>query len=137
MEYAVVSYWNKRQCRLRERRRKRGATSGNIELQAPAEIPMFTNYPTTPAGGLAVSPPPTLAVVANSSPQNYVYRAPGLLMPTASISSATPSPGNTVSKINAVPNMGPSSSPAFMNIPPDCDCRYFIFCFNLKIYYLV
>ncbi|KAI6183057.1 Gamma-aminobutyric acid receptor subunit beta [Aphelenchoides bicaudatus] len=61
VEYAIVSYWNKRQCRRRQIRKNRA------QQQEPTELPMFTNYPTTQAGGLAVSP--------NHS---YVYRAPGI-----------------------------------------------------------
>ena len=93
VEYAVVSYWNKRQMRRRQQRKTRA------QQQETTELPLFTNYPTTPgllftylrasvykkskfcaslAGGVAVSP--------NHS---YVYRPPGI------------PPG----------------------IPPDCDCR--------------
>ncbi|KAI6202703.1 PHCl [Aphelenchoides besseyi] len=61
VEYAVVSYWNKRQCRRRQIRKNRN------QQQEPTELPMFTNYPTTPAGGITVSP--------NHS---YVYRPPGI-----------------------------------------------------------
>uniref|UniRef100_A0A1I7S7V2 Gamma-aminobutyric acid receptor subunit beta n=1 Tax=Bursaphelenchus xylophilus TaxID=6326 RepID=A0A1I7S7V2_BURXY len=61
VEYAVVSYWNKRQSRRRQQRKARAQNN------EPTEMPMFTNYPTTPAGGLAVSPN-----------QSYVYRPPGL-----------------------------------------------------------
>ncbi|KAI6177973.1 PHCl [Aphelenchoides besseyi] len=61
VEYAVVSYWNKRQCRRRQIRKNR------TQQQEPTELPMFTNYPSTPAGGITVSP--------NHS---YVYRPPGI-----------------------------------------------------------
>ncbi|KAI6239403.1 Gamma-aminobutyric acid receptor subunit beta [Aphelenchoides fujianensis] len=61
VEYAIVSYWNKRQCRRRQIRKNRS------QQQEPTELPMFTNYPTTPAGGIVSSP--------NHS---YVYRPPGI-----------------------------------------------------------
>lgn len=77
---------------MRERRRKRGESA-----QAPAEIPMFQNY-TMPSSN------------NNTNAQNYVYRAPGLLIPINSTSSSNkPSPqqGTTIS----------------MGMAPDCDCR--------------
>jgi len=62
VEYAVVAYWNKRQQRRKEKRRKREGTGGGTpsspHVQPPVEFPMFTNYPTTPSGGLAITPPP-------------------------------------------------------------------------------
>jgi hypothetical protein len=61
VEYAIVSYWNKRQCRRRQVRKTR------TQQQEPTELPMFTNYPTTHAGGMAASP--------NHS---YIYRPPGI-----------------------------------------------------------
>ncbi|KAH7696466.1 unc-49B protein [Aphelenchoides avenae] len=62
VEYAIVSYWNKRLVRRRDRKRKKA------EAPQVNEMPMFMNYPTTPAGGLAAVPPG----------QNYVYRPPGI-----------------------------------------------------------
>lgn len=112
---------------MRERRRKRGITnnSGNIELQSLSEIPLFTNYPTTAAGGLAVSPPPNLSVIPNSSPQNYVYRAPGLLMQTNKTSVGLQnSASETITKTDAAFNFDRPPSPAFINISADCDCRF-------------
>uniref|UniRef100_A0A915DEM3 Uncharacterized protein n=1 Tax=Ditylenchus dipsaci TaxID=166011 RepID=A0A915DEM3_9BILA len=72
---------------------------------------MFTNYPTTPAGGLAVSP----------STPNYVYRPPGILVPLAS----TPT-------FKMTPGADGASSPS---MPPDCDCSeqdYFLEKMTLK-----
>jgi hypothetical protein len=54
VEYAVVSYLNKKLGQRRERKRKRA------EAPQVSEIPMFANYP------------------PNSPNQNYLYRPPGL-----------------------------------------------------------
>ncbi|KAI1721608.1 neurotransmitter-gated ion-channel ligand binding domain-containing protein [Ditylenchus destructor] len=102
VEFAVVSYWNKRQSRMRERRRRRGEAA-----QQPPEIPMFTNYPTTSAGGLAVSP----------STPNYVYRPPGILVPLASTPTFKMAQSGGTNAIGSTAEMPPPM------MPPDCDCR--------------
>lgn len=91
VEYAVVSYWNKRQSRMRERRRKRGESA-----QVASELPLFQNF-ALPS--------------SNNANQNYVYRAPGLLIPINSVSSAKPSP---IQQQGSIMSMG---------MAPDCDCR--------------
>ncbi|KAF7639022.1 hypothetical protein Mgra_00001548 [Meloidogyne graminicola] len=126
VEYAIVSYWNKRQCRRRDRRERiRSAPAstnvqrqessafsvGNIMAPSGTEYPMFMNFPTTPAGGLAVPSP---------NAHSYVYKAPGLLV-AAPISSNDQQQNST----NALsPQVGTSTTTTTqMPIPQECDCR--------------
>uniref|UniRef100_A0A914HZC4 Gamma-aminobutyric acid receptor subunit beta n=1 Tax=Globodera rostochiensis TaxID=31243 RepID=A0A914HZC4_GLORO len=124
VEYAIVSYWNKRQCRRRDRRertrsapamRVAGAHRGDSAMPSTgAEYPMFMSYPTTPAGGLAVPSPNT---------QSYVYRAPGLLVPAATSTTTAPS-GNVLSGASGGTQMpAGSGTTTAISIPPECDCR--------------
>ncbi|KAL7076879.1 hypothetical protein ACQ4LE_003894 [Meloidogyne hapla] len=123
VEYAVVSYWNKRQCRRRDRRERiRSApasaniqrnesstfSSGNIMAPSGTEYPMFMNFPTTPAGGLAVPSP---------NAQSYVYKAPGLL-----VAAPLSSPNQQQNSTDALgPQIGSTTTTTQM--PPECDCR--------------
>uniref|UniRef100_A0A915MA39 Gamma-aminobutyric acid receptor subunit beta n=1 Tax=Meloidogyne javanica TaxID=6303 RepID=A0A915MA39_MELJA len=126
VEYAIVSYWNKRQCRRRDRRERirsapananvqRNESSafspGNIMAPSGTEYPMFMNIPTTPAGGLAVPSP---------NAQSYVYKAPGLLV--AAPLTSNNQHQNSTDALNQ--QLGTSDTiTTQMPISPECDCR--------------
>nr|CAD2166942.1 unnamed protein product [Meloidogyne enterolobii] len=126
VEYAIVSYWNKRQCRRRDRRERirsapasanvqRNESSafspGNIMAPSGTEYPMFMNIPTTPAGGLAVPSP---------NAQSYVYKAPGLLV--AAPLTSNNQHQNSTDALNQ--QLGTSDTTTTqMPISPECDCR--------------
>lgn len=115
VEYAVVSYWNKRQCRRRDRRKKN--TTSNELPSGQGEFPMFMNLPTTPAGGLAVPSP---------SVQSYVYRPPGIFSPTSATTQQPISAANATNATHQSQQQHTATAAALnssANVLPDCDCR--------------
>ncbi|KAL3098796.1 hypothetical protein niasHT_024550 [Heterodera trifolii] len=127
VEFAIVSYWNKRQSRRRDRRDRTrsapamsnmatGAHHGDSAMvPSGTEFPMFMSYPTTPAGGLAVPSPNT---------QSYVYKAPGLLVPASAVASAAAAPSGNVQQGGGVSGgTAASGTTTAISMPPECDCR--------------
>lgn len=64
VEYAIVSYLNKRKTRRQQ------AKKSKSERQTPSEMPMFTQYPGTPPTGLVAPTNPAFAFTTPTMPSN-------------------------------------------------------------------